>query len=144
MVHALNGLVALAFAAVVVSLAAPGISLSAEDADPEKGRASYMMYCMTCHGEKGDGKGPAGAALNPPPRDFSKAMFSFDTDGDGKPGTDADLAAIIMNGAAKYGGSPLMTPWVHLQQQDIDQLVAYIRSLGVPATVTDADPPSQP
>jgi mono/diheme cytochrome c family protein len=144
MVHALNSLVALAFAAIVISLVAPGISLSEEDADPEEGKASYTMYCMTCHGEKGDGQGPAGAALNPPPRDFSKALFSFDTDGDGQTGTDADLAAIIKNGAAQYGGSPLMTPWLHLQQQDIEHLVAYIRSLEVPATATAAGQPPKP
>lgn len=37
----------------------------------EAGRAIYQQNCLTCHGEKGDGKGPAGTALKPPPADFT-------------------------------------------------------------------------
>ncbi len=51
-------------------------SLSAGEAPkstPElvkKGEQIYKTNCMVCHGEKGDGNGPAGAALNPKPRDL--------------------------------------------------------------------------
>ncbi|MDZ4678591.1 MAG: cytochrome c [Oligoflexia bacterium] len=41
----------------------------------EKGKASYMINCLTCHGEKGDGNGVAGQYMNPKPRDFAKAKF---------------------------------------------------------------------
>lgn len=37
------------------------------------GQAIYTQRCLACHGEKGDGKGPAGAALTPPPANFSTA-----------------------------------------------------------------------
>jgi len=36
-----------------------------------KGKSIFTTLCALCHGEKGDGKGPAGAALKPPPRNFT-------------------------------------------------------------------------
>ena len=33
--------------------------------------AAYVQYCRACHGDKGDGKGPAAQGLRPPPRDFT-------------------------------------------------------------------------
>lgn len=41
----------------------------------EKGKASYTTNCMTCHGEKGDGNGVAGAMMNPKPRNFMADKF---------------------------------------------------------------------
>lgn len=35
-----------------------------------KGKTAYSTYCVACHGDKGDGNGPAGAMLNPKPRDL--------------------------------------------------------------------------
>lgn len=35
-----------------------------------KGKELYNSNCSSCHGETGQGNGPAGAALNPPPRNF--------------------------------------------------------------------------
>lgn len=35
-----------------------------------KGKTAYTTNCMACHGDKGDGNGPAGAMLNPKPRDL--------------------------------------------------------------------------
>lgn len=60
-----------------------------------KGRASYTTNCMTCHGERGDGNGPAGAYMNPKPRNLSKGAFKrgikpeqvFSTVSDGLDGT---------------------------------------------------------
>lgn len=40
---------------------------TAEDA----GEAIYKQRCVACHGEKGDGKGPAGGALKPAPSDYT-------------------------------------------------------------------------
>ncbi len=97
--------------------------------DLENGKLAYTTNCLSCHGEKGDGQGPVGALLQPPPRDLTTGQFSFDTDKNGQAGTDADLIAVIKNGAAAYGGSPLMTPWAQLSDKDIEDIVTYIRSL---------------
>lgn len=36
-----------------------------------KGKTVYQTYCTVCHGEKGLGDGPGGAALNPRARNFT-------------------------------------------------------------------------
>lgn len=59
-----------------------------------KGKSSYASTCVACHGEKGDGAGPAAAALNPKPRNFSEPFKNgdkldniFKTLNEGLPGT---------------------------------------------------------
>lgn len=55
---------------------------AAPPASPEliaKGKATYTTTCVACHGEKGDGAGPAAVALTPKPRNFSEAFKNGDT-----------------------------------------------------------------
>lgn len=42
-----------------------------------KGQASYKINCSVCHGDKGDGNGPAGASLNPKARNFISEKYKF-------------------------------------------------------------------
>lgn len=95
------------------------------------GKAIYdgAGACFSCHGALGKGDGAAAAALNPKPRDFSAGHFNFDTDGDGKAGTEADLLNVITNGAQKYGGSMLMAGRPDLSEADRKSLVKYVLSL---------------
>lgn len=48
--------------------------------DAAKGEKFYMENCATCHGEKGDGKGPRAYFINPKPRNFllegSRAVYN--------------------------------------------------------------------
>ncbi len=45
-----------------------------------KGKALYSQNCLSCHGEKGDGQGPAGKYLVPvKPRNFTKDKFKNGT-----------------------------------------------------------------
>ncbi len=39
-----------------------------------EGNKIFEQVCASCHGSKGDGKGPAGAALTPRPTDFQKPL----------------------------------------------------------------------
>jgi mono/diheme cytochrome c family protein len=41
----------------------------------DKGKTVYTMNCVACHGDKGDGNGPAGAVMNPKPRNFITDKF---------------------------------------------------------------------
>jgi high-affinity iron transporter len=55
------------------------------------GKQVYEVNCATCHGQNGDGKGPAGAGLQPPPAAF--------TDGEWKYGGDLEsVRNTIING----------------------------------------------
>ena len=115
-------------AAALIALVA-GMAPAAFAGDVAAGKTSYTINCFACHGETGKGDGPVGVALQPPPRDFSTGEFVFDTDGDGTKGSDADLTAVIKNGAMQYGGSPLMAPWATLSDEEVANLVAFVRSL---------------
>ena len=112
--------------AAVAALAIPSL---ASAGDVEKGKSIYMTNCMSCHGMTGKGDGPVGAVLQPPPRDFSVGEFVFDTDDEGGPGTDIDIENVIRKGAAAYGGSAMMAPWPALSDDDVADLLAFIRSL---------------
>jgi mono/diheme cytochrome c family protein len=51
-----------------------------------EGSKLYRRHCLHCHGLAGDGRGPAGAWLNPHPRDYRRGEFKFistDPDGEG-------------------------------------------------------------
>ena len=59
----------------------------------QEGAAVFKTYCETCHGPHGHGDGPAGQALNPPPRNLAELQtiagddFLFWRIREGKPGT---------------------------------------------------------
>lgn len=111
-------------------LAALAIAAPASQAgDAASGKAVFVANCASCHGVTGKGDGPVGMALDPQPRDFSKAEFKFDTDSDGKPGSDADIRNVVQKGAGAYGGSMLMAPWPTLSDDDVANVIVYIRTL---------------
>ncbi len=95
----------------------------------EEGASLFVTYCESCHGVDGDGNGSAAAEFVLKPRDFALAAFKFDTDADWQRGTDDDLASVIKEGAAAFGGSNLMPGWDHLSKDEVEKLIAYIRSL---------------
>jgi len=113
-------------AAAVVALALPNAAVAG---DAAAGKAIYDVNCLSCHGATGKGDGPVGAALNPKPRDFSVGEFKYDADKNGTAGDDADLTGVIKNGAANFGGSPMMAPWPTLTDAQIADVIAFIRSL---------------
>ena len=41
----------------------------------QKGKAAFSENCASCHGQAGEGNGPAAAYLNPKPRNFSTGKF---------------------------------------------------------------------
>lgn len=106
-----------------------GLPGSVWAADADAGKALFEANCASCHGVSGKGDGPVGAALNPPPRDFTVGDFKFDANADGTPGEDADLKLVIQKGAMAYGGSALMAPWPTLTDEQITDIIAYIRTL---------------
>ena len=68
------------------------------DANLAKGKALFEAKgtCFNCHGKAGDGNGPAGAILNPSPRNFTNCKFH-------KKRKDGELFWVIKNGSAGTG-----------------------------------------
>lgn len=84
--------------------------------------AGAYAVCAACHGAEGDGKGPAGAALTPPARDFTDAAW-WDTR------SDEDVAKVIKEGGAANGLSPLMAGYGGMYtDEQIAQMVEHLKS----------------
>ena len=73
-----------------------GKQISAETL--QKGFDGYTLYCYACHGEKGDGKGPASFGLKPPPRNFTLGKFKFAAVPSGQLPRDEDFVRIVKGG----------------------------------------------
>lgn len=111
--HAL--LIALPLIALPLTVSAAG--------DVKAGETRYKQLCETCHGAQGKGDGPAGAALNPKPRDLTDPAWQSKV-------SDDAIRKVIKEGGQAVGLSPLMPPWgAQLNDKDLDDLVAFIRSL---------------
>jgi DMSO reductase family type II enzyme heme b subunit len=102
-----------------------GPALAHAQGDANAGKAVYNLKCAGCHGEKGDGKGPAAELLLPKPRDFTSGIYKIRTTVNKTP-TDQDLFRIISDGMP--GTS--MPPWSVLPEKDRWNLVAYIKAFG--------------
>lgn len=82
---------------------------------------TYNQLCASCHGQAGDGNGPAGAALNPKPRAFTDATWQASV-------TDEHIHKVIKDGGVAVGLSPMMAPWgAVLSEQQLTEMVAYVR-----------------
>lgn len=98
----------------------------AQAGDADKGEAVYQKRCQQCHGEEGDGLGPAAERLNPPPRDFTLGLYKIKSSAfDADLPNDADLVRMVrdgMPGTAMPGWSDL------LSEQEIRDVIAYIKA----------------
>jgi cytochrome c oxidase cbb3-type subunit I/II len=86
---------------VGIAIAALSIAASPVAAARPDGAALYRHWCARCHGENGDGRGPAAAALalnGRPPRDFTTGRMKYTSVPSGTAPTDADLARTIAKG----------------------------------------------
>ncbi len=87
------------------------------------GAETYSTYCASCHGPEGKGDGPAAAALDPAPPDFSDAQVMSTMD-------DAYIFWRISEGGAMEPFNSSMPAWGDsLSDEQIWQLVSYLREL---------------
>jgi mono/diheme cytochrome c family protein len=91
----------------------------------QRGREVYTAQCAGCHGTTGDGNGPAGAHLNPPPRDYRKGVFKFTSTPRGSKPRHDDLRRIL-----RYGAKGTSMPaFRFLSEEDTEAVIAYVKVL---------------
>ncbi len=103
--------------------AATGAALSEEAVE-----TLYQRRCAHCHGEEGDGEGPAAELMYPKPRDFTLAVFKYKTThADVEFPTDDDLRKTIEDGLPGTG----MPGWnTILSQAEIKALIRKVKQFG--------------
>ena len=89
------------------------------------GREVYTRQCAGCHGTTGDGKGPAGSHLNPPPRDYRNGVFKFTSTPRGSKPRREDLRRIL-----KYGAKGTSMPaFRFLSDEETEAVIDYVQVL---------------
>jgi mono/diheme cytochrome c family protein len=79
--------------------------------------------CFVCHGQAGQGDGPAAVGLDPSPRNFTNAAFH-------QARTDGELMWVLKNGSPGTAMVPLVGSVI--DEQDAWLIILYERSLAQP------------
>lgn len=91
----------------------------------EAGGKLYQMRCSPCHGADGKATTPTAQALNPKPRDHSDGAYMNKL-------THEHLAKVIKHGGAAVGKSQIMPPHTDFSEQQLEDVIAFVRTLAVP------------
>jgi mono/diheme cytochrome c family protein len=83
-----------------------------------QGKSAFMINCASCHGTSGHGDGPASAALNPKPRNFTEGYWRYG-------GGLARVTRTITEGSPGTG----MASFIALPLEDRIALAHFVRSL---------------
>jgi mono/diheme cytochrome c family protein len=89
------------------------------------GKPLYLRECSGCHGERGNGAGPAADFIEPRPRDFTAGVFKFRTTPPGKPPATADILRIIERGIP----GTAMPSFAFLSPDERKQIAAHVLKL---------------
>lgn len=99
----------------------------ATPADPATlllGKHVYQRYCLSCHGERGDGRGESAQFLDPRPRDFTAGVYKWRSTPSGTLPLDSDLFRTIRNGLYNTN----MPAWTGLSDDQVWDVIAYVES----------------
>jgi mono/diheme cytochrome c family protein len=100
---------------------------SEASADNEQGKRIYRENCAPCHGESGKGDGVGARSLPVRPADHTNPAVMNSR-------SDAFLRDVIAKGGKAMGLSSFMPAWQGIfKDKEIEDLVAYIRGLTLPA-----------
>jgi len=89
----------------------------------DKALGVFLATCAACHGQNGDGNGPAAANIDPKPRNYHDPKWQASV-------TDDDLKKTIQLGGRKVGKSPMMPGHPEYDDATLDGLVKIIREFG--------------
>ena len=103
----------------------------------QRGREVYERRCVGCHGDKGDGNGPAATFLDPRPRNFTIGSFKFRTTPSGSLPTDGDLYRTLTRGV-RFTAMPT---WHELPEKDRIAVIAFIKTFSTRWKEEKPEPP---
>jgi len=86
-------------------------------------KGDYRRYCVSCHGERGDGQGESFPWVDPKPRDFQLGIFKCRSTPTGTLPTDQDLFDTIARGLDRSN----MPQWSTFTRQQRADLVAWVK-----------------
>ncbi|MEW5872517.1 MAG: c-type cytochrome [Chloroflexota bacterium] len=88
----------------------------------ERGGQSYQVFCVSCHGEHGQGDGPISASLNPKPSNLAEAQAGL---------SDDYLYWRIAEGGLGAPFNSTMPGWKgSLGEEQIWEMVTFLRTFG--------------
>lgn len=124
----MSGMKFLFFSACALAANA-GLSLHAHaGANVAHGKSIYEAKCAKCHGLTGDGNGPSAELLETKPVVFNDGKVFKDKEKlDMAP--EARMAKGIREGGPSIGHSKLMQAYPDFSDQDITDILAYIKTL---------------
>jgi high-affinity iron transporter len=91
------------------------------DENVSQGHTLYLSSCSACHGTTGQGNGPASTAQATKPRDHTNGAYMDKL-------SNRHLYNVIKMGGGMYG-FPAMPAQPQLKDQEIAQLIAFMRTL---------------
>lgn len=109
----------------VVEKMVAGLNLNGQNL--RTGSVLYRRHCLHCHGVAGDGRGPTGPWISPPPRDYRQGIFKFTSTGGAPKPNRQDLYRTLYNGLE---GSA-MPPFSLLREEELEALVSYVIHLSI-------------
>ena len=110
--------------AFVLALVVAAPTVAVAQGAAEQGKVLYEKWCAQCHGETGEGNGPAAHYMYPRPRDFVAALYQVRSTASGALPTDDDIMWAIDNGLP----GTTMPGWKdHLSTSERRALLAYIK-----------------
>jgi mono/diheme cytochrome c family protein len=99
----------------------PGFSLF-DQSSPADGQKLFETRCFVCHGRDGKGDGPSATGLAEKPQDLTDPNWQRAT-------SDDLIRIVIQSGGSAIGKTGAMPPNPDLTQEQIQGLVAFVRSL---------------
>ena len=94
-----------------------------DQAGQADGQKIFQARCFVCHGRGGKGDGPSATGLAEKPQDLTDANWQRST-------TDDRIRSVIQGGGAAIGKTGAMPPNPDLNKEQIQSLVAFVRTLG--------------
>lgn len=101
-----------------------------------RGRRIYDLYCVGCHGAKGDGHGPAAERLITRPRDFTSGIYKFRSTDSASLPMEADLHRTVTRGLSRVS----MPAFPLMPEHDKVAVIQYIKAF---YTAWDAEAPGR-